>query len=345
LRSYLASTAHASPVVEFIESRDAYTLLGGEIEDLSVLCGAPVTARTAWTTATLAALPDALPLGAVVRSATGALAGAAILVATPSLGPDAVTSPAGPEHRAAMVAIDSWAAELLATALASVLSTRPRGARLSLGAFHADDPVVAALARGIPDAVVMFTDPIPVVEKTGETDVRAYLSHGMRRSLRHARNRLAADGRCADIWVTGDPAEVLEHLPVLEVACRNRDHTQGRTSALDDHVGRTLWRRRCGEAVADGCAELAVLRIDGEPAAYVLSIVDGTDYRVLEGRLVNNFLRYSPGRLLEAEVLQRVLDDPTLQRLDWMTGVAPDKLLAANHRDRMVVVHAAIPSH
>lgn len=39
---------------------------------------------------------------------------------------------------------------------------------------------------------------------------------------------------------------------------------------------------------------------------------------------------YSPGRILESAVLERALDDGETELFDWMTGVAPETILAAN---------------
>jgi len=90
---------------------------------------------------------------------------------------------------------------------------------------------------------------------------------------------------------------------------------------------------------ASGCSELAVLRIDGLFAAYVLGLVQGQSYQIWEGRFGSEWARYAPGRLLEAAVVQRVLDDPALQVVDWMTSIAPETLLAANDLEQTVTIH------
>ena len=48
--------------------------------------------------------------------------------------------------------------------------------------------------------------------------------------------------------------------------------------------------------------------------------------------------RYAPGRVLEAAVLQRMLDDSAYDTFDWMTSVASDTLLATTDHDPVVVV-------
>ena len=57
-----------------------------------------------------------------------------------------------------------------------------------------------------------------------------------------------------------------------------------------------------------------------------------------EGRFVTGWARYSPGRLLEIAVVERVLADETLTTFDWMTAVAPESLLGHNDSDPMVLV-------
>ena len=87
-----------------------------------------------------------------------------------------------------------------------------------------------------------------------------------------------------------------------------------------------------------GVLELAILDIDGELAAYTLGVVDGPVYRLLEGRFVTDWARYSPGRLLEVAVVERVLGDDALTTFDWMTAVASESLLGRNDADHMVLV-------
>jgi CelD/BcsL family acetyltransferase involved in cellulose biosynthesis len=76
--------------------------------------------------------------------------------------------------------------------------------------------------------------------------------------------------------------------------------------------------------------ELATLRVDGRLAAYVVALVDGSSYRVLDGRCDSRFAEFSPGRLLEAAALERALADERFTELDWMSGVSPEKLLTEN---------------
>lgn len=62
----------------------------------------------------------------------------------------------------------------------------------------------------------------------------------------------------------------------------------------------------------------------------MIALIDGTTYRVLDGRMNTDFSAYSPGRILESAVLERALEDGETELFDWMTGVAPETILAAN---------------
>jgi hypothetical protein len=161
-------------------------------------------------------------------------------------------------------------------------------------------------------------------------DAEQYLSHGMRRTLRKARNRLAADGVTARIEVM--PAETLRSdlLAEMATAYAERDHVAGRDSVLDDARGRRAWRERILRVGSSHQVDVVVLRLDDALAAYVVAIHDDTSYRVLEGRFMTGYARYAPGRVVETHAVQRMLDDPTKDQLDWMTSVAPESLLAAN---------------
>jgi len=160
----------------------------------------------------------------------------------------------------------------------------------------------------------------------------------MRRTVRKATNRLNSDHRTGTIQFTAEAAQITNLLPQLEQCHRNRDHVHGLLSDLDDDQQRWLWQHRIHRLAKAGELELATLHINHKLAAYALGIADGPVYRVLEGRFDTEWARYSPGRLLEAAVAQRMLDDPALTTLDWMTAVAPEALLATNAADPMVIV-------
>ncbi|MFI5099243.1 MAG: GNAT family N-acetyltransferase [Actinomycetes bacterium] len=330
------TVAATSEVVRGVDRRQA---LSGELDELAAACRAPMTARPAWVFATLSMEPEREPWGVLVRDADGWLVAGALLVDSTGPGLDLVRlAGSGSGHRGALLADSQAAADHLGRALAESLVTRTRNFRLSLGPVDAGASAVEALTRALPGAVAATVDPIPVVRRGSSRVAADYLTDGLQRTLRKSANRLAKDGHSLSIAFTRDRTRITRVLPVLEEVHRDRDHARGRDSDLDDGGARLLWHARMRALADAGCLELAMAQIDGHLAAYVLAILDQPTYRVLEGHLATRWSRYAPGRVLEAAVLQRMLDDSAYETFDWMTSVASETLLATNDRDAVVVV-------
>lgn len=334
------SSRQLAPLRSEVVRRDALVQLAStELDQLGQSCGAPATARGPWLAATVRAVRDSDSWGVVVRDSDGRLRAGAVLLEN---GYDAV-SLAGcvAGHRSAVLADSSASAALLGHAVAETLRTRERATTMVLGPIDSGAPWLEDFAATIPGAEIADVDPIPAVHRAESTDANDYLGSSMRRTLRKAANRLRADGRATAVRFTRDSVEIAAMLPALMDVHRDRNHGQGRSSELDDPVGRRIWNGRIVGLASDGTLEVATLSIDGQLAAQVIALVEPAAYRVLEGFMVTEYSRYAAGRVLEAAVLQRFLDDVALDRLDWMTAVAPESLLAANELQPVSVVRVA----
>jgi hypothetical protein len=328
--------------VQLVAGLDRLRANRGELEALAQRCGAPVTGRSTWMLAS--ASPRSQPWAVLVRDQSGFLRAAAVLVEVPGVSGRIVTF-AGSDvgHRGALLADDRLWARRLAIALSHALPTGTSGWAVELGPLEADSPALDGFLAGFPQLVCTEVDPIPLVRREPGLDEAAdYLEPAMRRTLRKATNRLATDGRAIEFRFTRSYSEICDLIPAIEICHRNRDHDRGRRSDLDDEETLTTWRRRLADLAADGLVELATAHIEGALAAHVVGIRDGYTYRVLEGHFVTNWGRYAPGRLLEAAVVQRMLDEPEMIALDWMTSVAPESLLTTNASAPMVTLRAGI---
>lgn len=337
------SSRQLAPLRSEIVRRDALVSLAStELDQLALRCGAPATARGSWLAATVRAVPDSDAWGVVVRDGEGSVRAAAVLLDGQANGYDAVSlAGCATGHRSAVLADGAASAALLGHVVGETLLTRDRSTTMVLGPIDSAAPWLDDFVATIPGAEVAEVDPIPAVLRAESSDVNDYLSASMRRTLRKAANRLRADGCETTFRFTRDSAEIAAMLPALVDVHRARNHGQGRSSELDDPVGRRIWNGRIVGLASDGSLEVSTLTIDGRLAAQVIALVEPTTYRVLEGFMVTDYSRYAAGRVLEAAVLQRFLDDPALLRLDWMTAVAPDSLLAANELQPVSVVRAA----
>jgi len=95
-------------------------------------------------------------------------------------------------------------------------------------------------------------------------------------------------------------------------------------------VVRELWRQLILSHTVGDQVEVATLSINSTIVAYVVGICDGRTYRVFDGHFDTQWARYSPGRLIEAAVLQHVVAERKYDTVDWMLGVAAEKILVVS---------------
>ena len=246
-----------------------------------------------------------------------------------------------------MLALDDYAATALADALLVALRDRGISFGLALGPVDVRDPVVERMSVALQDWALDGSSEVPVVRRSGPSEATEYLTPSVRRTLRKVRNRIETDGVESRITFTRERHRILGLLPAMAVAYRDRDEAHGLSSAependANEPAGWSLFAARVRALAGQAGMEVATLELDGELAAYVVGFDDGHAYRVMDGRFVSSWARYSPGRLLETAVLQRMIDDSAKTSLDWMTSIAPESLLVSNHVERVVTMRARV---
>ncbi|MFL6139849.1 MAG: GNAT family N-acetyltransferase [Frankiaceae bacterium] len=344
----LGATRPGRLTTALVHGRAELHRLAQEIEALAKACGTAATGRLPWLSAELAACPQGRPWAALARDGYGRLRGAVVLVDRPSGGPYGPPArlallSGGGGHLGAIPVDGSGTAELLAGAVAGELAGRQGLGEVELGPLPAGDPFLAALAGALKGARLVEGDPVPIVRRRESASAADYLSRSMQRTLGKARNRLARDGVTATLDRLTGHRQIRALLPQMAGAYRERDHAHGIASLLDTPQGHERWCQRLRALVEGGGVEVETLHLDGALAAYVIVLDDETACRVLDGRFVGRWARYAPGRLLETAVLQRMLDDPRKDALDWMTPFAPEALLVANDAQPVVSLRAHLP--
>lgn len=319
--------------------------LAADLDDLHAAAATPVTARRPWLEAWTAAYQPARPWAVAVRhAATGRLDAAALLMTRARDDHDDVV-PLGRRQsdRGALPARSPAAAFVLGSALAARLASSDRPWALRLGQLPAGDPVAAALAEALEGARVLPGAPIPKVDLGPPVSPDACLGAGMRKQLRKARNRMDDEGREAAIAFSSSAEEVAGLIDEVQATHLARERDAQRVSELESSPGLRFWRTMILDHARLGEVEIATLRLDGELAAYVVSLLDGPSYRVFDGRFAPAWSRYSPGRQVETATLVRAFEGDRWREVDWMSGLASEKLLAANAEDRTEHLVAASP--
>jgi hypothetical protein len=321
---------------------DVLDKFGRPLDVLAQQLHAPVSCRLPWLSPWLAAYPDYVPW-AITAWQENQLEGA-VLFAYRRVGPSLRITAIGHgrNDRTRLLASDRPVAQLLARCIVTRLRKVRPPWELRVEQLPVDDPVALAIVEGMPEASLVPGGSVPGVDFAHNRATEYHLSTNLRRQLGKCRNRISTDGVEVVTEFIRDRTTLLAHLPQVEYIHRTRDHEVGRRSDLDDPAIDRLWRGIITAHIDRDQVELGTMRIDGNLAAYVLSFMDGVTYRVFDGRFLTRWMRYSPGRLLEVEMLAHAMKDRRFQRLDWMNSIAPNKLISANTLEPTATLIASV---
>jgi hypothetical protein len=271
------------------------------------------------------------PWAVLVRARdTGRLNAAALLAKRrTAAGYEVVAMGHGPFGATRLAAREGAGAHLLAQAVTNQLAALADPWTLTLDNLTDGDLAGQFLMDLLPNASATPAPGIPFVDLAAFRDAADPYTPNMRRQLRKAENRLATDGLGPDIQFARTEPEIRLLLPDLERIHVERDHAAGRSSDLDDPNVCELWRRLILAHTVGDQVEVATLSINETIVAYVIGIRDDRTYRVFDGHFDTTWARYSPGRLIECAVLQHLADEDRYDTVDWMLGVAAEKILVA----------------
>ena len=310
------------------------------VDALHRVTGTPVTARLAWWHSAAVANRGAVPVLLTRRGPGGMIRAAALVALREHKGGWQVTSVRPYTDDVWEVsAVSAGARRTILAGLARFVRGLGCSWQLALtGLSNGDD--AAWLAGQLPAGRALSAPPVPGI---GFTPGEVTFGPGIRRGLDRSGHRIRQHALTETIQFEREPARLAKLRGEIEAVHRARDHDAGRVSDLDGAAGIAFWRSVYDLHAASGELEVATLRLDGHLAAYVVALVDPPVYRVFDGRFAPSWRRYSPGRRLEAAIVDHARRG-SFRMLDWMSSVAPEKLVASTWAEpRWTVTAAAEP--
>ncbi len=303
-----------------------------DIKELNEALDTPLMASWPWLETWFRSFPHWTPLMVEVRSAESAELMACAFFATirRSEGTAIVAAGHGSSQFTSLQYRTPEAAAALASAIAAALREVPGAWSLELEQVHEADQTLIHLVDELEQAQMLPELRVPRVAFSTAHDASDVLSKSMRKQLRRAQNKISKSGLELAISFDRGKAITTELIDEIESVHISRDRHARRDSDLDRPAEREFWRQVCEAPIGRWEVEIASLRLGGKLAAYVVALLDGNTYRVYDGRMNTEFQHYSPGRLIEAAALARAIADDRYAVLDWMNGVAAEKLLTAN---------------
>jgi hypothetical protein len=311
-----------------VKTADSLVLAAPSLHELHTATRTPLTARMPWWLAAVRSNGHGMPMLFTAGSRNGPLDAAGLLfragrrLTSPRPGSDDVWTIAARTP----AALRNVAAQIADTAT---------GLHLQITGLRDGDPAIEALAAELPNSRIVPASPVPeigLVPPGGRAaDARKLVRRSVLRGLEKSDSRLAAANVRPRVVFEHDPARLLALRDRICTVHRDRDHAARGSSDLDTLQGAEFWDAVYVSHALGGELELALLYLGDRLAAYVVGLVDRLteSYGIWDGRMSPGYQEYAPGRRLETAVLQRVLADPSLRQLDWMSSVAPEKLIAA----------------
>ncbi len=306
--------------------------VAGDIVELNQSLNTPLMARWEWLETWFQCFPHWKPMMVEVRSAESAelMACAFFALIERAEGTAIVSAGHGSSQYSAFQYRTPEAAAALANAIASALKDIPGAWSMEIEQVADSDQILVHLVEELEQAQTLPELRIPRVAFSTAHDVNDVLSKSMRKQLRRAQKKIRDAELELSIAFDRGKAITPELIDEIEAVHVERDRHARRDSDLDRPAEREFWRSVCEAPPSRWEVEIASLRLNGKLAAYVVALLDGNVYRVYDGRMNTEFKDYSPGRLIEAAALARAISDERYAVLDWMNGVAAEKLLTAN---------------
>ena len=329
--------AAASAQITILKGWPALSPLEPAVEALHGITGTPVTARLAWWRSAIRPDRGAVPVLLTLPAPGEAVRAAALVAVHEQDGAWQLTS--GRPH-----SDDAWEVAALSAGARRTLLTELAGFAQDLGGPWRvaltglrDGDDAAWLAGQLQAGRAVPAPPVPGI---GFGPDEVTFGPGIRSGLDRSSQRIRQHALSEQIQFERDPARLARLRDEIEAVHLARDHDAGRPSDLDDTAGVAFWRSVYDLHAARGELEVGTLRLDGHLAAYVIAFVDQTAYRVFDGRFAPPWRRYSPGRRLEAAAVDHARREG-FAVLDWMTSVAPEKLVASTGAEPRWTVTAA----
>lgn len=306
--------------------------VAADLDELVADLKMPVMASWDWLQHWSEAFEHWMPVMIEVRAAETQQLMACAMLATQSSGESTqvVAMGHGGSLYAGLPARNNDAAKALAQGIVDNLDAMSGVWSMDLEQLPEHDETLGHLVGAVEQGQLLPELRVPRVLFATAHTVEEVLSKSKRKQLRRARSRITNEGLEMIIAFDRGRAISSELLDEVESVHISRDRDSRRNSDLDRPAEREFWRRVVEGGTDDWEVEIATLRLDGELAAYAVAILDGDTYRIYDGRMSTEHRDYSPGRIIEAAALGRAISDPRFTVLDWMSGVAAEKLLTTN---------------
>jgi Acetyltransferase (GNAT) domain len=290
--------------------------LSGEFNRIFGKIGAPATGRFPGLRIWMETYPESEPWGILIGP-DGDYVAAALLTRSFSFGLWRIGKPGGNYDPVYFGALDDDAAKQLAQAICNTVQGFGWAWRIEIPDLPCPDSVVNQFLSSWPYSQASQTPPLACLLFKPGTEIKAYLSSNTRSAIAKANNRIKRDNlQMVQEW-TRDQGRILALLPQILDIYRRRDHQLYGSCLIDNPTAESFFVKFVTEHANLGMIDLMTIHLTGKLAAFALCLFDNGVYWVLVNRVSPDWLTYSPGTIVNAEVVRHAFDDSNCIGVNW----------------------------
>jgi Acetyltransferase (GNAT) domain len=295
------------------------------LDALLAQSGAPASARLGVIQTWFRHRPGQAPW-CVLLPAGGEVLAAAVLCRSTRAGRHVIKKAGEPGEPSWLATAHPHLAVSLAQAMGRALDSLQQPWVLNVADLPERDPVVAALGGVLRFSSTVLSAQVPRLYFVPGRPLKHYVSCNTRSVVNRALGRITAAGLSSELAWTRDPARIGECLPDLLDVHRRRNHQLRGSSLLDQPNEAALFVDTLLEHARSHRLRLLTLRLDGSLAAFAICLEGAGGLWVYANLASPDWLAFSPGTVVNAEVVRAAHADPAINCLDWGAGLQRYKL-------------------
>jgi hypothetical protein len=153
-----------------------------------------------------------------------------------------------------------------------------------------------------------------------------YLSHDTRSAVVEAENKIKDAGLTLAMQWLSEPCEIGKSLDEIIHVHHERNRLKPGLAILDELSEAALFRETVLNHAKATRIRLLTLRIDGSLAAFSIGVLDRDMLWVYANLASPDWLSYSTGTIINAEIVRSAYSDPSIKGVNWGAGLERSKM-------------------
>lgn len=221
---------------------------------------------------------------------------------------------------------DPFSGALLGEGLVKALQSIKKPWFLHLTDLPGTDPVIDAICARLELSQISAFSYSPQLWFDRECGLNRYLSLNTRSAVAKAKNRIKRDGLVLDMRWSSEVSEIENAMDEIVQVHRDRNRLKHGRAILDDPREAVFFRDTVLTQARAKKIRLLTLRLNGSLAAFAIAVLDRDMLWIYANLVSPNWLRYSAGTILNAEVVRAAYGDSSIKGVNWGAGLQRYKM-------------------